>query len=119
MLSAEDTFDDLFGEFNMEPGADYRQPLGDGSLQIYGRPLSQSTRRVCYDQLTYQDTDTEESEFFSIFLVTESRSLPNIVIDTKSDTAIVEIIDDDDGDGELVLSNPHTHMRKTPVVYLI
>ena len=98
LLSAPDTIVPIFGNHNMAPGADYRQPLGSGSFQIYNRPLNQTMRRVCYDQLTYQDTEPEESEFFSITLVTEARSLPNIVLDP--DTIVVEIVDDDE-DGEL------------------
>ena len=94
--TVQDTIDDLFGEFNMEPGADYRQPLGYGSLQIYGRPLSQSTRRVCYDQLTYQDNNREGNEFFSLQVTHDpTRNLSNLVIDGVLGTALVTIVDDD------------------------
>ena len=80
----------------MEPGADYRQPLGDGSLQINGRPLSQSTRRVCYDQLTYQDNNREGNEFFSLQVTHDpTRNLSNLVIDGVLGTALVTIVDDD------------------------
>ena len=103
-FSVQDTFDELFGEFIMEPGADYRQPMTSGSLQIFGRPLTQSMRRVCYDQLTYQDTAEEGNEFFTLQLTrdpnTPSRTPSNVVIDEVFQTTLVTILDDD---GELHL----------------
>ena len=103
-FSVQDTFDELFGEFNMEPGADYRQPLSYGSLQIFDRPLTQSMRRVCYDQLTYQDTAEEGNEFFTLQVRPDpnipSRTPFNTVIDEVFQTTLVTILDDD---GELHL----------------
>ena len=97
--TAQDTFDELFGEFIMEPGADYRQPLSSGSLQIFGRPLTQSMRRVCYDQLTYNDTEPEGNEFFTLQVRRDpnnpSRTPANVVIDDVLGTALVTIVDDD------------------------
>ena len=103
-FSVQDTFDDLSGEFNQAPGADYRQPMTSGSLEIFGRPLTQSMRRVCYDQLTYQDTAEEGNEFFTLQLTrdpnTPSRTPFNVVIDEVFQTTLVTILDDD---GELHL----------------
>ena len=103
-FSVQDTFDSLFGEFNQAPGADYRQPMTSGSLQIFDRPLTQSMRRVCYDQLTYQDTAEEGNEFFTLQLTrdpnTPSRTPSNTVIDEAMGTTLVTILDDD---GELHL----------------
>ena len=83
----------------MEPGADYRQPQSSGSLQIFGRPLTQSRRRVCYEQLTYQDTAIEGYEFFTLQVRpdpnTPSRTPANVVIDDVLGTALVTIVDDD------------------------
>ena len=95
----QDTFDELFGEFNMEPGADYRQPESSGSLQIFDRPLSQTMRSVCYEQLTYQDTAVEGNEFFTLQVRpdpnTPSRTPANVVIDDVLGTSLVTIVDDD------------------------
>ena len=98
-FSVQDTFDELFGEFIMEPGADYRQPLSSGVFQIFGRPLTQSMRRVCYDQLTYQDTVEEGNEFFTLQLTRDpnnpTRTPSNVVIDEVFQTTLVTILDDD------------------------
>ena len=83
----------------MEHGADYRQPLSSGSLQIFGRPLTQSMRRVCYEQLTYQDTAEEGNEFFTLQVrpdpITPTRTPANVVIDDVLGTVLVTIVDDD------------------------
>ena len=95
--TAQDTIDSLFGNFNMEPGADYRQPESSGSLQIFDRPLTQSMRRVCYEQLTYQDTAEEGNEFFTLQVRPDppTRTLANVVIDDVLGTVLVTIVDDD------------------------
>ena len=73
--------------------------MTSGSLQIFGRPLTQSMRRVCYDQLTYQDTVEEGNEFFTLQLTrdpnTPSRTPFNVVIDEVFQTTLVTILDDD------------------------
>ena len=93
--SAEDTFNFITGELNMAPGADYGQPLRGGSLQIYDQPLSQSVRRVCYNQITYNDSDFEGDEYFGLQLIPELRTLDSVVIDPLLNTAVVVILDDD------------------------
>ena len=82
----------------MEPGADYAQPLEGGARQIFGIPLSQSQRSVCYDQRTYEDTAVERDEYFSLRVATEDRTLPNVVINETLNTTLIRIIDDDDDD---------------------
>ena len=86
----------------MEPGADYRQPLSSGSLQIFDTPLTQSMRSVCYEQLTYNDTVVEGNEFFTLQVRpdpnTPSRTPFNVVIDDVLGTALVTIVDDDGGE---------------------
>ena len=83
----------------MEHGADYRQPLSSGSLQIFGTPLTQSMRRVCYEQLTYNDTAEEGKEFFTLQVRpdpnTPSRTPANVDIDDVLRTALVTIVDGD------------------------
>ena len=97
--TAQDTVDELFGDHNMAPGADYRQPLSSGSLQIFDTPFTQSMRRVCYDQLTYQDMEPEGNEFFTLQVRRDpnnpSRTPANVVIDDVLGTALVTIVDDD------------------------
>ena len=110
----QDTFDSLFGEFNQAPGADYRQPMTSGSLQIFGRPLTQSMKRVCYDQLTYQDTVEEGNEFFTLQL-TRDPNTPSRT-DEVFQTTLVTILDDD---GELHLIGVVHFMLKNESVHII
>ena len=81
----------------MSPGADYAQPQATGNNQIYGTPLTQSSRSVCYDQRTYQDRIVEGEEFILLLVATERRTLPNVVIDGAFDAAVIGIQDDDVG----------------------
>ena len=87
----------------MAPGSDYRQPLSGGSFQIFEKPFSQSTRSVCYEQLTYNDTVEENDEYFIVELVTLATTPSNIVIEESLSRALVRIVDDD-GVGKLCKS---------------
>ena len=82
----------------MEAGADYAQPLVGGAGQIFGMPLSQSQRSVCYSQRTYEDMEVEGDEYFSLRVATEARTLSNVVINEALNTTLVRIIDDDMGE---------------------
>ena len=103
MHPAKHEIDLLFGEFLNSPGADYQQPLSSGLNQVYNRPLSQSTRRMCYDQVTYEDTLQEGAEYFSLRVTVEPRTLCNVVIHTARATTLVEIVDDDRGLGIIIV----------------
>ena len=95
---ADDT-DLIFGHYLMTPGADYPPPVEGASGQIGGRPLSQSTRSVCYDQRTYQDDEEESDESFTLQIIADRRyALDNLVIDEARGSTQVKIIDDDDGE---------------------
>ena len=83
----------------MAPGSDYRQPLSGGNFQILQKPFSQSTRSVCYEQLTYNDTDEENDEYFIVELVTSIITPSNILIEETLSRALIRIVDDD-GAGE-------------------
>ena len=107
----------IFGVYQLSPGADYPQPLIGGSGQIYGSPLSQIMRSVCYDQRTYQDSTVEGDEYFSLQLIRELRTLPNVVIDPDHSTALVKIVDDDDG--QLQMYAFHLAMTNTSMVFIV
>ena len=87
----------------MAAGSDYRQPLSGGAFQIRQKPFSQSNRSVCYEQLTYSDTDEENDEYFIVELVPSVLTPSNIVIEESLSRALVRIVDDD-GVGELCKS---------------
>ena len=98
VFTAQDGINPIFGNYLMEPGADYAQPLEGGTGQIFGTPLSQSQRSVCYNQRTYEDTAVEGDEYFSLRVATEARTLSNVVINEALNTTLVRIIDDDMGE---------------------
>ena len=78
------------------PGADYPPPVLGRDGQIYDKPLSQSNRSVCYDQQTYQDTEKDPDEYFSLEIIVDGRfTLTNLVIDDTHATTRVKILDDD------------------------
>ena len=98
-FSAEDIEFPIFGGFQMAPGSDYQPPLS-GVFQIQGKPLSQSTRSVCYEQQTYNDTDEENDEYFIVELVPSVTTPSNILIEETLSRALIRIVDDD-GTGEV------------------
>ena len=77
----------------MSAGADYPPPLESGQDQIYGKPLSQSTRHTCYTQQTYEDSAEEGDEYFSLRVATESRTPSNVAIDPTRGTTLIIIAD--------------------------
>ena len=83
----------------MTPGSDYRQPVSGGSLQIREKTFSQSTRSVCYEQQTYNDTDDENDEYFIVEVVSSLTTPSNIFIEETLSRALIRIVDDD-GTGE-------------------
>ena len=100
-LSAPDEEDPLFGGPLMIAGADYLPPYEGGTDQILDMPLTQSARKVCYTQQTYEDEDIESDETFTIKIIQDRRQenmLDNLVIDEGLGSVQVTIIDDD---GEL------------------
>ena len=104
----------------MNPGADYPPPVEGGTDQILDVPLTQSARRVCYTQETYQDEDEESDEIFTIKIIPDRRSenmLENLVIDEEHGSVQVTIIDDD-GDGELLCSTDSIHRTTDIHVHL-
>ena len=74
-------------------------------------------RRVCYDQLTYQE---EGNELFTLQLTcdpnTPSRTPFNVVIDEVFQTTLVTILDDD---GELHLIGVVHFMSKNESVHTV
>ena len=98
VFTAQDDIHPIFGYYPMVPGADYAQPLEGGDGHIFGMPLSQSQRSVCYEQRTYEDTAMEGDEYFSLRVATEDRTLPNVVINETLDTTLIRIVDDDMGE---------------------
>ena len=103
----------------MNAGADYPPPLQAGTDQILDIPLTQSARKVCYTQQTYEDEDDESDEIFTIKIIPDSRDenmLDNLVIDEGRGNVQVTIIDDD-GDGELLCGIDSIH-RTQPTYYM-
>ena len=64
--------------------------------QIYRRPITQSTRTVCYDHpLCVDDTLVEGDEMFRLSIVDRSLPTVNVTIDSVLGITNVIIIDND------------------------
>ena len=79
----------------MDPGSDYPPPLEDRSEQIKDFPITQTTRRVCYNQAISEDEAVEQDEFFSIIIIIQDNSVEGTVIDPAFSRAVFKIVDND------------------------
>jgi hypothetical protein len=79
----------IFGEYEMAPGADYPPPLESAADQL--ALLTQSNRISCYTLRTYDDTEAEGDEFISLQVV----RTPDTMVELDPSHTLVRIVDND------------------------
>ena len=83
----------------MNPNADYPPPVkGFNPITEMNLIITETNRVICYNQTIYDDDRPEDDEYFSLILIVQSESAIPTQVDSKLNTALVKIINDD---GEL------------------
>ena len=80
----------------MDELADYRPPV-KGFNPIRNMVITETNRIICYDHIIYSDTRVEEDEYFSLTLIVQTGSATTTIVDSDRSSAVIKIVDDDDG----------------------
>ena len=78
----------------MVPLADYRPPV-EGFNPIRNMAIDGTTRKICYNQIIYDDFCWESNELFSLTLVVQDGSAMTTIVNKRFSTAVVTIVNDD------------------------
>lgn len=90
---------DFSGRYSRISGSDYTQQTNAFNI-IDDKSITEVTRVVCYNQMIYDDTVFEETEYFGLSLGVIDGPLTTVVAETKPmyDQAVIIIIDNDGKD---------------------
>ena len=76
--------------------ADYQPPV-KGFNPIRNMAITDGNRIICYNQIIYGDTRVEDDEYFSLTLIARTGSATTTLVDLDRSSAVIKIVDDDDG----------------------
>ena len=78
----------------MVPSADY-PPLLKEFNPIRNMAINGTTRKICYNQIIYDDSCWESNELFGLTLVAQDGSAMTTIVNQQFSSAVVTIVNDD------------------------